>query len=973
MSDWIVPAYELVEERELKDIASRGYILRHKKSGARVCVISNEDDNKVFSIGFRTPPEDETGVPHIIEHTTLCGSDKFPVKDPFIELAKGSLNTFLNAMTYPEKTLYPIASCNDRDYKNLMDVYLDAVFHPNITRYREIFMQEGWHFELEDKDAPLTVNGVVYNEMKGAYSSPEEILETAIMQALFPDNTYSRDSGGNPDHIPELTYEAYLDFYHKYYHPSNSYIYLYGNVDMVERLEWMDQEYLSEYDKALVDSGILPQKPFSQVKYVEKEYPVTEEEDGSGSTYLSYSKVVGSVLDEKLYQAFSVLDYVLVSSPGASVRKALIDAGIGEDVYGSYEDGILQPVFSIVAKNAKKEDRDRFVSIIEETLKNLVADGLNQDALLAGINSTEFRFREADFGQFPKGLLYGLQCMESWLYDDTKPFLHLECLYTLQFLREQIGTGYFENLIQDCLLDNPHGAVVSVIPVPGLMKQRDEAQKKMLADYKAGLSEKEIEDLVEQTKHLRQYQEEPSPEEELKKIPMLTRADMKKRAEPFSNIEEKIAGIPVVRHQVETNGIEYITLMFSCRDIPQDMVPYLGILRSIIGFVNTEHYTYENLANAINIHTGGVSGGIGVYPVVTKEDENAVMFEIRIKVLEKELAHALELSDEMIRTSDLSDTKRIAELIAQVKSRLQTSLSSNGHTASAMRSLSGQSSYAFYQDATLGITYYRAVSEMDKQMGENPQRVISVLQQLITRIFGTARLQVSFTGTKEAYDRACPLLAEFLNLLPEGEKEGAKAEFSLSRKNEGFMDASRIQYVARSGNFRKHGFAYQGTLKILKMILSYEYLWVNVRVKGGAYGCMNSFLRTGDSYFVSYRDPNLAATNEIYEKIPEYVAGFNADERDMTKYIIGTFGALDSPLTPESRGSRSMAAYLEELTYEEIQKERDEILNAQPADIRALSDLVASVLSDECLCVIGNEQAIRSEAQMFDSLQGLTE
>ena len=973
MSDWIVPAYELVEERELKDIASKGLILKHKKSGARVCVISNDDENKIFSIGFRTPPEDETGVPHIIEHTTLCGSDKFPVKDPFIELAKGSLNTFLNAMTYPEKTLYPIASCNDQDYKNRMDVYLDAVFHPNITRYREIFMQEGWHYELEDQDAPLTINGVVYNEMKGAYSSPDEILETAIMQALFPDNTYSRDSGGNPDHIPELTYEAYLDFYHKYYHPCNSYIYLYGNIDVAERLEWMDREYLSEYGRIEVDSVILLQKPFARVKYVEKTYPVTEGEDSASSTYLSYSRVVGSVLDEKLYQAFNILDYVLVSSPGAPVRKALIDAGIGEDVYGSYEDGILQPVFSIVAKNARKEDRDRFVTIIEDTLKRLVREGLSRDALLAGINSTEFRFREADFGQFPKGLLYGLQCMESWLYDDTKPFLHLECLDTLQFLREQIGTGYFEKLIQSCLLDNPHGAVISVVPEPGLMNRREEALKQKLAAYKEGLSQEEICALVDQTRNLHRYQEEPSPEEDLKKIPMLTRADMKKQAEPFTNIEEKIGRIPVVRHEVETNGIDYITLMFSCRDISQELVPYLGILRSIVGFVNTKHYTYEDLANAINIHTGGVSGGIGVYPVVTEENENIVMFEIRIKVLEQELSQALALADEMIRTSDLSDTKRIGELIAQVKSRLQTNLSSSGHTVAAMRSLSGQSAYAFYQDATLGITYYRAVQRMDTLMGENAQEVISVLEELISRIFVSARLQISFTGTKDAYDRACPVLSEYLSRLPEGTKEGPAAELSLSCRKEGFMDASQIQYVARSGNFKKHGFAYQGTLKILKMILSYEYLWINVRVKGGAYGCMNSFLRTGDGYFVSYRDPNLAATNEIYEKIPEYVANFDADERDMTKYIIGTFGALDTPLTPESRGSRSMAAYLEQLTYEEIQKERDDILSAQPGDIRVLSDLVASVLSDGCLCVIGNEQALSGEAQMFDSLQGLTE
>ena len=403
-----------IEVRKIADIESMGYILRHKKSGARVCVISNEDDNKVFSIGFRTPPEDETGVPHIIEHTTLCGSDKFPVKDPFIELAKGSLNTFLNAMTYPEKTLYPVASYNERDFKNLMEVYLDAVFHPNITKYKEIFMQEGWHYELESEDAPLTINGVVYNEMKGAYSSPDEVLETAIMESLFPDNTYSKNSGGNPEKIPELTYENYLAFYHKYYHPCNSYIYLYGDMDIEERLTWLDEEYLSHYDanEVEVHSQIQLQKPFDAVVSERRTYPITEDEPEEKHTYLSYNKVVGTVLDRELYQAFSILDYVLVSAPGAPVRQALIDAGIGEDVYGSFEDGMLQPMFSIVAKNADESDQTRFVQIIEETLQKLVKEGLNQDSLLAGINSAEFRFREADYGQFPKGLLYGLQCMD---------------------------------------------------------------------------------------------------------------------------------------------------------------------------------------------------------------------------------------------------------------------------------------------------------------------------------------------------------------------------------------------------------------------------------------------------------------------------------------------------------------------------------------------------------------------------------
>ena len=916
-------AYEIIEVRKIADIESMGYILRHKKSGARVCVISNEDDNKVFSIGFRTPPEDETGVPHIIEHTTLCGSDKFPVKDPFIELAKGSLNTFLNAMTYPEKTLYPVASYNERDFKNLMEVYLDAVFHPNITKYKEIFMQEGWHYELESEDAPLTINGVVYNEMKGAYSSPDEVLETAIMEALFPDNTYSKNSGGNPEKIPELTYENYLAFYHKYYHPCNSYIYLYGDMDIEERLTWLDEEYLSHYDanEVEVHSQIQLQKPFDAVVSERRTYPITEDEPEEKHTYLSYNKVVGTVLDRELYQAFSVLDYVLVSAPGAPVRQALIDAGIGEDVYGSFEDGMLQPMFSIVAKNADESDQTRFVQIIEETLQKLVKEGLNQDSLLAGINSAEFRFREADYGQFPKGLLYGLQCMESWLFDDTKPFIHLECLDTLQFLREQIKTGYFEDLIQKYLLDNAHGAVVVVAPEKGLNRAKEQALAEKLAAYKAGLSDEEVQALIAQTRHLREYQEEPSKEEDLLKIPMLGREDMKKEAMPFSNKEENMGEIPVVRHEAPANGIDYITLMFECNDIAEEEVPYLGLLRAVLGYVNTRSYSYADLANAINIYTGGITSGVSMYPDLKNHDAMAVKFEIRMKVLESNLEHAMKLAEEILNSSDLHDTKRLAELIAQVKSRLQVNLSSSGHTVAAMRALSYESVYAFYNDATIGIAYNQMIRRLDEQMKENPQAVAEKLQQLIEKVFVRKRMLVSFTGEEGSYEKASPIMQKYLEKLPEGTPAQAAIHPVLSKKNEGFTDASQIQYVARSGNFISHGYAYHGTLKILKMILSYEYLWMNIRVKGGAYGCMSSFLRTGDSYFVSYRDPNLAKTNAVYEKIPEYVASFDPDERDMTKYIIGTFGALDTPLNPEAKGSRSMAAYLEHLTYEEIQKE----------------------------------------------------
>lgn len=971
MADLNVAAYEVLEQRRIEDIASEGYILRHKKSGARVCVISNDDDNKVFSIGFRTPPEDETGVPHIIEHTTLCGSDKFPVKDPFVELVKGSLNTFLNAMTYPDKTLYPVASYNEQDFKNLMDVYLDAVFHPNITKYQEIFMQEGWHYELESEDAPLTINGVVYNEMKGAYSSPDEVLQTAIAQALFPDNTYSKNSGGDPDHIPELTYEHYLDFYHKYYHPSNSYIYLYGDMDVKERLEWMDRAYLSAYESMEIDSKIPMQKPFDAMKFVETTFPITDDDPEENNTYLSYNMVIADVLDPTLYQAFTVLDYVLVSAPGAPVRQALIDAGIGQDVYGSYENEMLQPFFSIVAKNANKGDKDRFVRIIEDTLQNLVENGLNKDSLLAGINSEEFRFREADFGQFPKGLLYGLQCMESWLFDDKKPFIHLECLDTFEYLRNQISTGYFEDLIRKYLLENKHGAVVVVAPQKGLNSAKEAALEKKLAEKKAAMSAEEIENLIAQTKHLHAYQEEPSPEEDLKKIPMLKREDMRKDAMPFDNREDTIGEIPVVHHDISSNGIDYVTLMFECGDIPQEDIAYLGVLRAVLGYVNTKHYSYAGLFNAINIYTGGISCGVSVYPKVNERDLVSVKFEVRIRVLEKNLEEAMKLVDEIVRTSDITDVKRLTELIAQVKSRLQVSLSSSGHTVAAMRALSYQSRYAFYQDATLGIEYYQHVVKLDEQIRTNPEGVVKKLQEMIGKVLVRKRLMVSFTADQKAFEAAKPVMETYLNRIDQGDAAGEQTKLALSRKNEGFTDASQIQYVARGGNFRDHGFTYRGSLKILKLIMSYEYLWINIRVKGGAYGCMSSFLRTGESYFVSYRDPNLGKTIDIYEHIPDYLRSFTADERDMTKYVIGTFGSLDTPMNPEAKGSRSMSAYLQELPFEQIQRERDEILHATPVDIRNLADLIAAVLEDDSLCVIGNENAIRAESGLFDSVQTL--
>ncbi|MGN0141781.1 MAG: insulinase family protein [Roseburia sp.] len=977
-------AYELLEKRPLADINSEGLILRHKKSGARIAVISNDDDNKVFYIGFRTPPSDSTGVPHIIEHTVLCGSEKYPVKDPFVELVKGSLNTFLNAMTYPEKTIYPIASCNDKDFQNLMSVYMDAVFHPNIYKYQEIFKQEGWHYELEEPDAPITINGVVYNEMKGAFSSPDDVLQREIMRSLFPDTSYANESGGDPDFIPDLTYEEYLDFHRRYYHPCNSYIYLYGDMDVAEKLDWMDREYLSHYEEIELDSAIRVQKAFQEPVEVRKKYSISSTENEEDNTYISYNLVIGTALDKELCQAFDVLDYALLSAPGAPLKKALIDAGIGKDIVGGYDSGSCQPTFSIVAKNTNLSEKEHFLTVIRETLEELVRNGINKKALLAGINSAEFRYREADFGQFPKGLLYGIQCLESWLYDDRKPFLHLEAIDTFRFLREQVETGYFEELISRYLLHNNHATIVIVEPEKGLNAKKDAELEKKLADYKASLTAEQITALVEDTRHLKQYQEEPSPREELDKIPMLTRADMKKEAAPLFNKEQKLDQIPVIHHEMFSNGIDYFTLLFDVKELPVEYLPYMGLLKVVLGYVDTENYSYADLANEINIRTGGIGSSIGIYPDVNSADGLELKFEVHAKVLADKLPEAFALIKEILLTSRISDEKRLQEIVAQAKSRLQAGLSSAGHSVASTRSMSYFSRAAYCQDATGGIGCYRMITDYEEHFAEKKQELIDRLTALTDWIFTPEHMMVSMTCEQKDFAPLAAELKDFCEALrakAAGRTNGApglKASTApileadvLTQKNEGYMDASQVQYVARSGNYRKHGFDYHGALRILKVIMGYDYLWINVRVKGGAYGCMNNYMRNGDTYFVSYRDPNLKKTNAIYERIPEYLEQFTADEHDMTKYIIGTISDMDTPLNPNAKGARSMTAYLQGLSFADIQKERDQVIGATEADIRGLKPLIEAVLSDGNLCVIGNEETLQVEKAMFQELKNL--
>ncbi len=968
-------AYELLQSGDLTDIKSKGTLLRHKKSGARILLVENDDENKVFTIGFRTTPHDSTGIAHIMEHSVLCGSKNFPIKDPFVELVKGSLNTFLNAMTYPDKTVYPIASCNDKDFQNLMHIYMDAVFYPNIYRHEEIFRQEGWSYNLESAEDGLSYNGVVYNEMKGEFSSPESVMERLNIHSLFPDTTYSYESGGDPDVIPELTYEKFLDFHRTYYHPSNSYIYLYGDMDMEEKLLWLDKEYLCKFTNISVDSEIGYQEPFDAVKEIEETYSISSGDSEEENTFLSYNKVIGTSLDEKLYLAFQILDYALLSAPGAPLKKALVDAGIGKDIMGSYDNGIFQPMFSVIAKNADARQKEQFVETIEGTLKKIVSDGIDKKALLAGINYHEFRFREADFGNYPKGLMYGLQMFDSWLYDETKPFIHIQALGTFEFLKEQVDKGYFERLIQTWLLDNTHGSIIVLKPERGMTARLDKELDEKLQAYKASLSDAEIEKLVVDTKNLVAYQESEDAKEDVERIPVLERKDISPEIAPIYNDPGQVDGITFVHHAVETNGIGYVALMFDLAEVPEEKLPYVGILQSVLGIIDTTHYEYGELFNEINVHTGGIGTALEVYPDVTKakEKEFGAMLEIKGKALYPKMGVLFSMMQEILMESKLDDEKRLKEILSMLKSRLQMVFQSSGHTTAVLRASSYVSPISKFKDDTDGVGFYQVVKEVEEHFEEKKAELVRNLKELAVLIFRADNMMVSYTSAAEGLAAAQDGLRKIKGHLhgKPGTAGESRCIMHCEKRNEGFKAASKVQYVAKAGNFIDQGEEYDGALQILKVILSYDYLWQNIRVKGGAYGCMSGFNRIGEGFFVSYRDPNLERTLDVYDGVVDYLKEFTVDEREMTKYVIGTISNIDRPMTPAAKGDRSMNLFMNHVSAEMIQKERAQILNAGQEDIRRLADVVAAVLRAGQLCVIGGEEKIEEQRELFQEVRNL--
>jgi Zn-dependent M16 (insulinase) family peptidase len=940
--------YKLIQQNKVAEIHAEVFLFEHIKTGAQLMYVKNDDNNKVFSISFKTPPEDNTGCPHILEHSVLNGSVHFPAKNTFTELMKGSMKTFLNAFTASDQTMYPFASTNEQDFYNLMQVYLDAVLNPNIYTNPDILKQEGWHHELLNPDDEIIYKGVVYNEMKGAFSSPESVLFRKIEQIQFPDTPYSFESGGDPDYIPELSWEKFKAFHKKYYHPSNSRIYLYGDLDLEKALGFIDEKFLAGYEKIEINNDIPLQTAFSQPIRLEHNYSIGEDEQPDGKNYLSLNFTCGNVLDVNTTNALATLKQILMDSPASPLKFAIQNSNLAADNFASFNDSCLQPTFSIVCKHVKDEDIEPLTKLIYAELEKIAKQGIDKKLIEATINSKEFALREADMNHFPKGLFYNWVSMRSWLHGGN-PLSYIAFEPILEELRKGLTSPLFENLITLYLLSNPHSS-------------------RLVSAFKSALNEKQMLDLIDDNKRLIEWQSVPDSAEDIAKIPFITINDLKKEAEPLSLEVEKHPDITLLKHPIFTNGIVYLAAYFDLNHIPESELPWVSLVSELLGNLDTANQTFSSLSNEIDIHTGGISAELSLHSDNTDHSNVIPKFAVYGKSVLQKTQKMLELAVEYALSPKFEDVGRILQLVREIKSRVQMTVISSGHRVATRRMLAQNSRMHRWQDTTEGMAFYIFLNEIESKLETAPNEVTARLEQTVRSIYTKKNLIISITSPEVDIAKVwlqINILTDNITIrdLPE-----VSTGFVPQISNEGIIAPVNVQYCAQGGNFEKLGYNYSGQMMVLTNILRNEYLMQEIRVKGGAYGIMVTFSRYGFMSFCSYRDPNLVDTFTVYSKTAEFLAGFECLPRDFEKYIIGTMAELDMPSTPSQKGYGADLYYISGLSFADKQRLRDEVLSTKIEDIRHFANLVRDVIKQHQLAVFGVENKLKENKNLFDVL-----
>lgn len=953
--------FRLKTEQKVEDLKSTAYIFEHEKTGARALYVKNTDENRVFFIAFKTPPHDNCGTPHILEHSVLCGSEKYRVKDPFNELAKGSLNTFLNAMTYPDKTVYPIASTNYSDFKNLKDVYLDAVFNPMIYDKKEIFMQEGWHYGMEKSGGPLSYTGVVYNEMKGALSSPERILDNCIAESLFPNSIYRYESGGDPESIPSLSYEEFLDFHRRYYSPSNSYIYFYGDMDICEELEDLDKNYLSKHERIEELPVIERETGFTPDNRISAEYPKTGDGDG---IYYAFSTVAGECTDPRLIIGLSILSYILTETNASPVKRAVVDGGLAEELESWYDSSVLQPAFSFVGKKCAPDREDDFKNTILDTLRGLVENGIDEGVKGAALNMFEFYMREEDFGYRPKGLVYGLMTLKSWLHG-ASPAETLNRFSLFDDVKNAAADGYFEKLIEKYILENRHNSLAVVYPKEGMQEEIEAAEVERLKKAKDAMSKADIEAALDDNERLERFQQSEDNADALECIPILPISEVDKKTKFDECIQEEKDGLKSLFVQLESNGIDYVKLIFDLSSLPREYVQYAGLLSDLLGRLDTKNYSYEELPNVINSSTGGID----VNCSVSGDSEGGCNPRLVVsgKAFSRNSGRMFELFGEIILNTVFDRKESFINVIKAKKLELENAILNNSHRMAVERSLTYISSEAKYRDGIKGIGYYDFLCKIERGLPDNIEELAEKLKKTASYIFTRENFSV-FYGCESRKNVIEAEAGRLYARLSEGSGMGAAEAPATAIENEGIITGGKVVYDAKAFNFRELGYKYSGKMQVIKSIINLEYLWNRVRVSGGAYGCGCNLLRSGFAYFYSYRDPNVEKTFDAFDEAGRFLSEFKPSARDITKFILGTVGGLDRPKTAAERFEESIILHFTGVSREDKQKSRDELLSFKAADIEGFARLFDRAAETGGICVMGNESKIR---EFSDSLKNI--
>ena len=953
--------FTLLRDEQVREINARARLYRHERSGAELLSIECADENKCFGITFRTPPDDHTGIAHILEHSVLCGSRKYPVKKPFFELVKSSVQTFLNAMTYPDKTTYPVASTNMTDFYNLVDVYLDAVFFPRIGP--EVLKQEGWHFALTTKDEPLSFGGVVFNEMKGQYSSPDYLLYRAGAAALFPDTTYGVASGGDPKYIPDLTYEAFRRFHATLYHPANARIFFYGDDDPQRRLALLD-DYLSQFEALDSPSQIALQQRFTAPRAVEQRYSApTDGSTAKGMVTINW--MLGEEQDITRTLALDILSYVLLGTPAAPLYQALMDSGLGERLTGGgYSDGTLQHSFSVGLKGINPDNAETVERLVLDTLTQLAEEGIEQEQISAALNTVEFSLRENNTGSFPRGLSLMLRSLNSWLYDGD-PLAPLRYEAPLGEIQAALARGerLFEGLIRETLLDNPHRVRVLLRP-DGAQAERDAAEERSRLDTaRAAMDDAELERIIAETQALRELQQQPDRPEDLAKIPTLRLTDLERQSKTIPSELREAGDRPLLYHDLFTNGIIYLDLSFDLRALPTELLPLVPLFASALTEMGTEKEDFARLVRRI----GSTTGGIWAAPMTAthlQSGDYLGRLTVRGKATLAQGPQLLAILRDILLSLRLDDRERFRQIVTRARAGKESSLVPSGNFYARKRAAARLAPTEWADEQMGGIANLFFLRDLERQIAEDWPGVLNQLERVRTHLLNRSGLIVNLT-LDEAHARTfTPQLDAFVAALPQTPYTPATWSVAAPGAGEGLIIPARVNYVARVVNLRSLGVAIGGAVGAVTRWLSIGYLLERIRVQGGAYGAGCSVDRTSGIFAASsYRDPNLLGTLQVYAELEQFLRNESLDQLALERAIIGTVGDLDSYQLPDAKGFTALVRHLTGVSDAWRQQIREQILGASVADFRAFAEAAAAMREHGVTVVVGSEEAILAANQ----------